>query len=105
MSESRDVAARTYLAALAAWAMTERLARGLDLRAGAELDPVTATLSLRRPLTADTPLPIDAEGALKALQQAKEAAEAQGFNLSGSIHFVASQKLEQIIAKSQEASA
>lgn len=105
MSESRDVAARTYLAALAAWGMTERLARGLDLRAGAELDPVTATLSLRRPLVADMPLPLDAELALSALQQAKEKAESEGFNLSGAEHFVASEKLEQIIARSKEISA
>jgi len=85
--------------------MTERLARGLDLRAGAELDPVTATLSLRRPLVADMPLPLDAELALSALQQAKEKAESEGFNLSGAEHFVASEKLEQIIARSKEISA
>lgn len=99
-TDERDTAARTFLAALSVWLMTERLARGLDLRAGAELDPITASLSLRRPLVPDTPLPIDAAQALDALVGAKQRAESAGFFLSSVEKFAASDKLEQIIAKS-----
>jgi len=101
-TDDADAAARTYLAALALWSMSERLARGLELRAGAELDARSAEWYLRRPLTPDETLSVTPAEALAALKEARRAAEAVGFKFGTVDRFKASVVLEKAIVASRE---
>jgi CRISPR-associated protein Csb1 len=103
-SDAADDAARTYLAALALWAMSERIGRGLELRAGAELDARSAEWFLRRPLTPDQPLQVEPSAAMTVLQAARRSAEAAGFKFGGADRFKASALLEKAIRASRESS-
>lgn len=94
-------AARTYLAALGLWLMHTRLMAGLELRAGAELDPTRAEFVLRAPLQDDKALPVSAETVGQALQQAHAAAVSAGYKFAAPAEFVASAKLEQLISTSE----
>lgn len=101
-SEAADAAARTFLTALALWAMSERVARGLELRAGAELDARSAEWFVRRPLTPDESLTVTPAAALAALKEAKRGAEAAGFRFGTVERFKASALLQKAVLASRE---
>lgn len=95
-----DHAGRVLLAALAVLLQTERLARGLDLRAGCELDAVDARWTLRTPLKADQVLEgVTPEAARAAWQAARAAAVAHGLGFAADLEYVASARLENLVAR------
>lgn len=102
-SDAADEAARTYLAALALWAMSERIERGLDLRAGAELDARSAEWFIRRPLSHDQRVEFEPAAPIDALRAARRSAEAAGFTFGGVDRYKASALLEKAIRASREA--
>lgn len=101
ITPAADAAAQTYLAALGLWLMHTRLTAGLELRAGAELDATEAAFVLRTPLQEDAPLPVTPESTRQALQQARAAAQAAGFQFAAPAMFSASARLEQLIQASE----
>lgn len=101
ITPAADAAAQTYLAALGLWLMHTRLTAGLELRAGAELDATEAAFVLRTPLQDDAPLPVTPESTRQALQQARAAAQAAGFQFAAPAMFSASARLEQLIQASE----
>jgi len=103
-AEAADEAARTFLAVLAVWAMSERIARGLELRAGAELDAKSAEWFIRRPLTPDAAFAVTPPDALDAVREARREAESLGFRFGTVVRFKASPALEKAVRASREAS-
>jgi CRISPR-associated protein Csb1 len=101
ITPAADAAAQTYLAALGLWLMHTRLTAGLELRAGAELDATEAAFVLRTPLQEDAPLPVTPESTRQALQKARAAAQAAGFQFAAPAMFSASARLEQLIQASE----
>ena len=96
-----DAAARTYLASLGLWLMHTRLMAGLELRAGAELDPTEAKFLLRTPLQADSEIAVTAGAASAALAQALASAKNAGFLFADATQFTASARLEKLIEVSE----
>ncbi|MBE2263414.1 MAG: type I-U CRISPR-associated protein Cas7 [Burkholderiaceae bacterium] len=101
VSEAADLAARTYLAALALWLMYTRMMAGLELRAGAELDATEASFMVRAPLQSDMMLPVNAGSVTQALAQAAEQARIAGFKFAGPAAFNASERLKKLIETSE----
>ncbi len=101
VSAGADVAARTYLAALALWLMHTRLMAGLELRAGAELDATEAAFIVRKPLEGDVVLPLTAESVAQALAQATAKAREAGFQFAQPAAFTASARLTKLIETSE----
>lgn len=99
-----DRAAHTLLAALSVLLLAERLDRGLDLRAGAELDVTEAAWSVRRGLAGDQPLAVDTESARQAFHQAREAAAHLGLGFAGTHRYEAAENLRQLFQANVEAS-
>lgn len=91
-----DHAGRVLLAVLAVRLQAERLARGLDLRAGCELDASDARWTLRAPLVADQALDVTPATAAEAWQAARTAAEAHGIGFAADLECVASARLESL---------
>jgi len=96
VSPEADRAAHTLLASLAVLLLAERLDRGLDLRAGAELDVTEVTWSVRSGLSGDRPLPVTLQDARAAFQAAREAAAEHGLAFAGVTRFQASENLRQL---------
>lgn len=95
----RDQAAVALLVCLSVALLAERLARGLDLRAGAELDTRSAQWLVRASLTADAPLEVTVAAARDALEQAKRDAAALGLAFAENVTLTAKPKLRQIVAR------
>lgn len=104
VSPEADQAARTLLVCLAVLLLAERLERGLDLRAGAELDVIDTRWSIRQGLSGDTPLDVTVEDARQALQNAREAAARLGLDFSGTTRFKASDRLQKLFEQAVAAS-
>lgn len=98
-SPERDHAATTLLLCLGVALLAERLARGLDLRAGAELDVRTARWLARSSMADDQPLEITAETAREALAEAIAAATALGLGFADNAIFTAKPKLNRIVER------
>ena len=92
-SADADLAGRTLLACLAVRLLAERLERGLDLRAGADLDVTAVHWSLRQGLKGDTPVEISAEAAAGAWEAAVAAARKAGLPLAADVRLTATDKL------------
>jgi CRISPR-associated protein Csb1 len=103
-SPESDQAARTLLVCLAVLLLAERLERGLDLRAGAELDVTDIRFSIRHGLSGDTPIEITVEAARQAMQEAREQAARLGLDFAGTTRFKASERLEKLFQQAVEAS-
>jgi CRISPR-associated protein Csb1 len=95
----RDQAAVTLLVCLSVALLAERLARGLDLRAGAELDTRSAHWLVRASLTDDAPLEVTVAAARDALEQAKRDCAALGLSFADNVTLTAKPKLRQIVAR------
>ncbi len=104
VSADADQAARTLLVCLAVLLLAERLERGLDLRAGAELDVTSMNWSIRQGLSGDTPLEVTVDAAQQALQHAREVAAQLGLDFGGTTRFQASERLQKLFEKAVEAS-
>ena len=100
-SEAADLAARTYLAALALWLMHTRMMAGLELRAGAELDATEATFLVRKPLEGDVALSLSGDAVAQALAKAIAKAREAGFTFAGPTVFAASARLTRLIETSE----
>lgn len=98
-SPEADQAAITLLVCLAVVLMTERLERGLDLRAGAELDTRSVTWLLRGSMVADEPLEVTSDAARAALEQAKGAAAVLGLTFGKDVTLTAKPKLRKIVER------
>lgn len=103
-TDEADQAARTLLTSLAVLLLAERLERGLDLRAGAELDVTDMRWSIRQGLAGDTPLEVTVGSARDALQRAREAAAKVGLDFDGTTRFAASERLQKLFEQAAEAS-
>lgn len=101
-SDAADHAARVLLACLAVRLQAERLARGLDLRAGCELDAVDAHWTMRAPLVADRPLDVTPAAAAEAWQAACAAAQTAGLGFAADLECVASARLETLVSQHRE---
>ena len=95
-----DHAATTLLVCLAVALLTERLQRGLDLRAGAELDTRSTRWLLRSSTSPDAPLEVTLSAARAALQSAKDAAAAAGLTFAPDVTLTAKPKLRKIVERS-----
>ena len=100
-SEAADLAARTYLAALALWLMHTRMMAGLELRAGAELDATEATFLVRKPMEGDVALSLSGDAVAQALAKAIAKAREAGFTFAGPTVFAASARLTRLIETSE----
>jgi CRISPR-associated protein Csb1 len=98
-SADRDHAAVTLLVCLAVVLMAERLQRGLDLRAGAELDVRSAKWLLRGSMVDDEPLEVTPEAAREALERAKADAAAFGLTFGENVTLTAKPKLQKIVER------
>jgi hypothetical protein len=85
----RVQAAVTLLVCLSAALLAERLARGLDLRAGAELDTRSSQWLTRASLADDLPLEVTVSAARKALEQAKADAAKLGLGFANDVILMA----------------
>lgn len=103
VSPEADCAAHTLLASLAVLLLAERLDRGLDLRAGAELDVTELAWSVRSGLSGDHPLPVTLEDARAAFQAARESAASVGLPFAGNTRFFASDNLRQLFQAGEAA--
>lgn len=101
VTAASDLAARTYLAALALWLMHTRLMAGLELRAGAELDATEAAFMVRKPLQDDEILKLSAESVAAALATATAKACEAGFDFAKPAAFTASARLQKLIETSE----
>ena len=104
-SAERDHAARTLLASLAVLLLAERLARGLDLRSGCELDVTDAQWIVRAGLTADRTIEVTPVAARKAFDEACRQAQAQGLAFAAPVRLTASEKLLALVPKEEGAPA
>ena len=95
----RDAAAVTLLVCLGVDLMAQRLARGLDMRAGAELDVRSAKWLLRSSLADDEAVEVTATAAHEALKRAVEAAAAQGLAFGEDVRFTAKDKLRKTVER------
>lgn len=96
-SGARDHAAVTLLACLSVLLLAERMDRGLDLRAGAELDATTLRWAVRRGLAADQAFDVTVAAARVAFESAVKAADEQGLEFAPTVRYQAKQKLRDLI--------
>ncbi len=97
-----DHAGRTLLATLGVLLLAERLARGLDLRAGAELDTREVRWLERSSTAPDRTLEVTPEAAREAFMCARDAAVGCNLSFALDVHLKASAKLEALVRVSQE---
>lgn len=104
VSAEADHAARTLLVSLSVLLLAERLERGLDLRAGAELDVTDTRWSIRQGLSGDMPLEVTVDTARKAFARAREEAARHGLDFDGTTRFRASERLQKLFEHAAAAS-
>lgn len=99
VSEARDAAAVTLLACLAILLLAERFVRGLDLRAGAELDATSVRWAIRRGLAQDKTFEVSADDARAAFAAAVESAAKVGLAFASPVTFQAKTKVKDLLVQ------
>lgn len=97
-SAERDHAAVTLLACLAVLLLAERFERGLDLRAGAELDAMSMRWGIRRGLAQDATFEVSVEDARAAFGTAVESAAKLGLSFASPVQFQSKGKVKELLA-------
>ena len=98
----RDLAARTYLAALGLCAIALQYEAGYDLRSRCVLVPEARRTELVPNHVAPAEeIALSADGAIKIYEEARGAAEKEGFQLSQSVTLRPSAELEQLIKRNE----